>query len=265
MYVNYDTQYGKVTIYNTDNKMGKVRHLNIDKGNESATYTENDKIYELVYEYTKYYDLMFKSSRQIKNTLMIGGAGYSYPKYFISHYEDKNMDVVEIDEKITKIANEYFYLEKLKSDYDLKNNNRLKFITQDGRIFLNSNAKKYDAILNDSFSGDTPAKTLTTVEAVEKIYNSLNKNGVYLTNIISALDGEESEFIKSEVKTLKQFFYNVYVIPCSNKNDKNVVQNNMVIATDEKLNFEDNVNIDYHKAKVLTDNYCPIDTIIPKT
>ena len=38
---------------------------------------------------------------------MIGGAGYSYPKYFISKYEDKNMDVVEIDGEITEIAKNY--------------------------------------------------------------------------------------------------------------------------------------------------------------
>ena len=264
VYVNFDTQYGKVTVYNTNSKLGKIRNLNIDKGHESATYIENDKIYELVYEYTKYYDLMFKANKEINDVLMIGGAGYSYPKYYISHFENKNMDVIEIDEKITQLANEYFYLDKLKSDFDLEKNERLKCITQDGRIYLNSNTKKYDAILNDSFSGNIPAKTLTTLEAVEKIYNSLNKNGVYLTNIISALDGENSKFLKAEVKTLKNFFKNVYVIPCRNKDDKSLVQNNMVIATDENINYNKNTIINYENGIVLTDNYCPVDTIIPK-
>ena len=264
VFVNYDTQYGKVTIYNTDDDRGKIRHLNIDKGHESATFTENDKIYDLVYEYTKYYDLMFKSSNQIKDVLMIGGAGYSYPKYYISHFEERNMDVVEIDGKITQIANEYFFLDKLKKDFNLENNKRLRFIEQDGRIYLNQNQKKYDAILNDSFSGDTPAKTLTTDEAIEKIYNSLNENGVYLTNIISALDGEEAKFIKAEVKTLKKHFKNVYVIPCNYKNDKYVVQNNMVISTDETIYFEDSAVVDCYDDNVLTDNYCPVETIIPQ-
>lgn len=264
VHVNYDTQYGKVIIYNTNSNRGKIRNLNIDKGHESATYIDNDKIYELVYEYTKYYDLMFKSSKPINDVLMIGGAGYSYPKYYISHFENKNMDVVEIDEKVTQIANEYFFLDKLKKDYNLENKKRLNCITQDGRIYLNSNTKKYDAILNDSFAGNTPAKTLTTLEAVEKIYNSLYDNGVYLTNIISALDGKNSNFLKAEVKTLKKYFKNVYVIPCNNKDDKNVVQNNMVIATDENINYDNYAVINYDDAIVLTDNYCPVDTIIPR-
>jgi hypothetical protein len=38
----------------------------------------------------------------------------------------------------------------------------------------------------------------------------------------------------------------------------------MVIATDEALNFEDNVEIDYNNGIFLTDNYCPVDTLIPR-
>ncbi len=261
--VNYDTQYGKVTIYNMDYKGEETRHLNIDKGNESATYINENKCYDLVYEYTKYYDLMFKSSKEIKDALMIGGAGYNYPKYYISKYVNKNMDVVEIDGGITEIAKKYFYLDKLLKEFDLENNNRLNLITQDGRIYLNENTKKYDAILNDSFAGNTPAKTLTTKEAIQKIYNSLNKDGVYLTNIISSIEGENSKFIKAEVKTLKQVFKNVYVVPCRDKNNLYNIQNNMVIATDNEILFENEVNLNYEDGIILTDNYCPVDTIIP--
>ena len=147
VYTNIDTQYGKVTISNAYKENDLCRRLNIDRGNESATFVSEDKCYELVYDYTKYYDLMFNSNIDIKETLMIGGAGYSYPKYYISHYDNKNMDVVEIDGKVTEIAKKYFYLDKLIKEYDLENSKRLNLITEDGRIFLNSNQKKYDAIL----------------------------------------------------------------------------------------------------------------------
>ena len=43
--------------------------------------------------------------------------------------------------------------------------------------------KKYDVILNDAFTGINPAKTLTTKEAIEKVHNALNENGLYLSNI----------------------------------------------------------------------------------
>ena len=253
--VNYDTQYGKVTIYNTDTKQGKIRQLNIDRGHESATFLDEDKKNELVYTYTKYYDLMFKSPNNIQNVLMIGGAGYSYPKYYINKYKDKYIDVIEIDKDVTELAKKFFFLEE---------NEKMQIITQDGRTYLNQNTKKYDAILNDSFSGETPAKTLTTLEAVQKIYNSLNKNGLYLTNIISSREGKNSKFIKAEVNTIKQVFKNVYVVPCNNKNEKINTQNNMVIATDGKINLEDCVNISTDNSFILTDNYNPVDTLIPE-
>ena len=259
--VSYDTEYGRVLIYNLEDQFGGHRTLNIDRGNESATYINEEKRYDLVYEYTKYYDLMFKSSNEIKDTLMIGGAGYSYPKYYISNYLDKNMDVVEIDGKVVEIAKKYFYLDQLIEEFDLENNNRLNLITQDGRVYLNKNTKKYDAILNDAFAGESPAKTMATLEAVEKIYNSLNENGVYLTNIISSIGGENSKFIKAEVNTLKQVFKNVYVVPCRDINDLELRQNNMVIATDAELVIENVVNLDTNNTIILTDNYCPIDSL----
>ena len=262
--VEYDTQYGKVNIYNSTYKENHIRHLNIDRGNESATYVDENKCYELVYEYTKYYDLMFKASREIKDTLMIGGAGYSYPKYYISNYADKNMDVVEIDEKVTDIAKKYFFLDKLIKEYNIEKNKRMNLITQDGRVYLNNNEKKYDAILNDAFSGDTPAKTLTTIEAAQNIYSSLNDGGIYLTNVISSIDGKNSKFIKAEVKTLKEVFKNVYVIPCDNKDNLQKIQNNMIVATDDIIDIHDGVNIDTKEAVLLTDNYCPIEALIPE-
>lgn len=262
--VSYDTQYGKVCIYNNENGDESYRTLLVDKGHESATFISEDKCYDLVYEYTKYYDLMFESSKDIKNTLMIGGAGYSYPKYYISNYLDKSIDVVEIDEDITKIAKKYFYLDKLIEDYDLNNTNRLGLIAEDGRTYLNKNTKKYDAILNDAFAGESPAETLTTVEAAQKVHASLTENGLYLSNVISSIDGENSKFIKAEVNTLKQVFKNVYVVPCRDSNNYELIQNNMVIATDDTLFLRNTVNLNIPTDTIiLTDNYCPVDSLIP--
>ncbi len=263
---DFDTEYGRVNIHNGELDGNKVRLLLIDKGNESATFLDENMRNELVFPYTKFYDLMFNSNIEIKDTLMIGGAGYSYPKYYISHYTDKNMDVVEVDDKITEIAKEYFFLDDLFEDYDLYNNHRLNLITADGRTYLNTNTKKYDAVLNDAFAGDTPAETLTTKEAAQKVKDSLNEGGVYLSNVISSLDGDNSKFLKAEVATLKTVFNNVYVVPCNFQDDLYTVQNLMVIATDDTLKLDNTVDINLGDSPlILTDNYSPIDSLIPIT
>lgn len=264
VFVNYDTEYGKVIIYNGIYNSENVRYLNIDSGYESATYIDESKKYDLVFLYAKFYDYMFNSNIEINDTLLIGGAGYSYPKYFISHYENKNMDVVEIDKGVTEVAKKYFYLNDLIADYDLDNNKRLNLINDDGRTYLNSNKKKYDAILNDAFSGETPARTLTTYENIVNIKKSLNDNGLYLTNIISSLEGENSKFLRAEVNTLKNIFKNVYVIPCDSA-DVYTPINIMVIATDDIIYYKDSYDLQLGDNEIiLTDDYCPIDALVPR-
>ena len=134
-----------------------IRYMLIGNGCESATYVDEDKKYELVVPYTKYYDLMYKANIDIKDALMIGGGGYSYPKYCVSHHPKTAMDVVEIDEQITELAKEYFYLDDALREF----NNRLNIINEDGKVFINTTDRKYDAVLNDAFTGTTPAESLT--------------------------------------------------------------------------------------------------------
>ena len=37
----------------------------------------------------------------------------------------------------------------------------------------------------------------------------------------------------------------------------------MIIASDEELNIENTVEINTENGIILTDNYCPVDSIIP--
>ena len=255
-----DTQYGNAIMTNCRFDGELVRLLLIDGGFESGTFLEKDKRNELVFDYLKKYDLMFKADDQIENIAMIGGAGYCYPKYVISHYPNVNLDVIEIDEKITEIAKKYYYLDDVLEEYN-KNSKRLKLINEDGRIYFNKNEKKYDAILNDAFSGTTPARSLTTIENIENIKKSLKEGGLYLNNIIGTIEGDNSRFIKAEVNTMNKVFNNVYVIPVDTE-EKYIIQNFMVVATDKEIDLKDEVLLDLNISNdeiVFTDDYCPTE------
>ena len=154
-------------------------------------------------------------------------------------------------------------MNKLIKDFNLENNERLNLINEDWRTYLNNNDTQYDAILNDAFSGDNPAKTLTTLENIKNIKKSLKKNWVYLTNIISSLEWEKSKFLRAEVNTLKKVFNNVYIIPCYSNSYLYDSQNIMVIATDDELSLEWTYNLILSENEiVITDDYCPIDSLI---
>ena len=261
--ISIDTEYGRIIIENGDYDGEEVRYYKQSGAYSSATYLDENKKYDLVYAYLKKYDLMFDFG-EINNVVMIGGAAYQYPKYYISHFADKTMDVVEIDPESTRIAKEYFYLNDLINDYNLEETNRLGLYNEDGRIFLDNTDKKYDAVLNDAFSGEVPVGTLATVEAAQIIKNSMDNDGVYISNVMGAIEGDKGKFVRAEIKTLQKVFRHIYVVNARENVKDTAYSNRMVIATDNDDYKPDNtVNVKItDKDIVLTDDYCPIDSLI---
>ena len=192
---------------------------------------------------------------------MIGGAAYTYPEYFLEKFKDKQIDVVEIDSKMTKLAQEYFGLDT--------SNERLKIYHEDGRRYLNTTQNKYDCILLDAFKGLNIPFQLTTKEALESAKKDLTNNGIVITNIVSALEGKKTNFIKSEYATYKEVFKNVKIFKVQNglvTDDE--VQNIIIVAYDgdsieneeiaEKYqNLLNNEITEYQTyKKILTDDLC---------
>ena len=141
---------------------------------------------------------------------------------------------------------------------------RLGLYNDDGRLFMANGDKKYDAILNDAFSGEVPVAGLSTVEAVKTIKSRLNKDGVYMSNIIGALEGRKGAFLRAEVKTMQQVFKNVYVVPVYRHFETDQFINWMVIATDnDKYVPKKVVNVKINDEDIiLTDDYNPVDSLV---
>lgn len=268
-FIDVDTPYNRIWIYNrVDPETNKtVKTMGINNENHSSMFLDSD---ELVNEYTKYYHLAKYFNPNFKKTLMLGGAGYSYPKDFLLKYPEATIDVVEIDPKATELAKKYFKLEE---------NQRLTIYHEDGRVYLNKTQEKYDAIFGDAFSSrySLPYQ-LTTKEAAQKKYNILNDGGVVILNIISAIEGEKSKFLRAEYATYKSIFPQVYLFPVADSSDGNKVQNIILTALksvkiqtfnsdDPKLNeylqhlWKKTVDADI---SILTDDFAPIDYYIRK-
>lgn len=263
--IDIDTTYNRVWIYDgIDKKTDRdTRSMLINNENSSATYLDNN---DLVFEYTKFYDLAKYYNPDFKKTLMIGGAGYSYPKYFLEKYPDATIDVVEIDPELTNIAKEYF---------NLDDNERLAHYHEDGRVFLNKNTEKYDVIFGDAFSSyySIPYQ-LTTKEAIDRHYDSLTDDGVVILNIISSVEGDSGKFLRAEYTTYKSVFPYVDIYLVNDKDSTTKVQNIILVAskTDKRDNdINENVR-EYLKHKyendvaedmpILTDDYAPVDYYI---
>lgn len=254
-----DSEYSRIWVTNLNVGEDTYKTLQVDTGLESYI---NQETGEMGATYLYYYDLFEYYDKEANNALMIGGAAYTYPMHYLKKYENKTIDVVEIDETMTQIAEEEFGLNK--------NNSNLGLITQDGRSYLNYNEKKYDTVFIDAFKGLNAPFELTTYEAMKKVYDSLDDNGTVITNIISAVEGDDADFIKYEYSTYKAVFDDAKVFKVNPNRSDNEEQNlilvgikgNENINTDKEEEYKELLNNeikDFTSDKlIVTDDYAPI-------
>ena len=244
MILDTDSEYSRIWIKKFTNNSGKEYNtLEVDKGYESIASGEKN----LTADYLKYYDLFNYYQENTENVLMIGGAAYTYPSYFLEQYKDKKIDVVEIDSKMTELAEKYF-------DLNTQNEN-LNIYHEDGRRYINTTQNKYDCILIEAFKGLTVPFQLTTEEALIQAKRNLNENGIVITNIISALDGKNANFIKYEYATYKKVFKDVKIFKVQNGMFNDDELQNLIL-----VGFKGNViekNDEYNKYKNLLKNEVP--------
>ena len=89
-------------------------------------------------------------------------------------YFDKDLHItgVEIDDKITKLAKEYF---ELPEDVEV--------ITYDGRAYLNAIDKKYDVIMVDAYQDITIPFQMSSIEFFTLVKDHLKDDGVMVVNM----------------------------------------------------------------------------------
>ena len=256
--VDTDSQYSRIWVKQINTSKTTYKTLQVDTGLESYIDTETGEMGAM---YLRYYDLFEYLNKDAKSTLMIGGAAYTYPIHYLQKYQDKTIDVVEIDEKMTQIAEEQFGLNA--------KDERLKIYTQDGRSYLNYSENKYDTILIDAFKGLNAPFELTTYEALVHAKNMLNDNGIVLTNIISSLEGEDTDFIEYEYATYKAVFDDVKIFQVQDRDyteSQNLIlvgiKGNPQINEDKYEEYKNYLNMEITNFKtdknIVTDDFAPI-------
>lgn len=224
-----DTLYNRILIYETVDR-ATARSMRVmvtgPQGRQSAMFLDDE--IELAGNYAKFFKLAHHFMPSMSRALMLGGGGYSFPKYAMSRYPEIRMDVVEVDSEVTALARRFFALEE---------NPRLKIIHEDARTFLNITNEKYDVILGDIFNSHYSIPFhLSTMETVERYHELLANDGVVLMNVLCSLEGDAGRFLRAEYATFKMVFPQVFLFPVVAPEDGSRWQNIMLVAlkSDEK-------------------------------
>jgi spermidine synthase len=219
--VDVDTPYSRVWIFeDRDAESGRpIRIMQIANESSSAMYLDRDG---LVLDYTEFYRLAEHFRPGFRRALMVGGAAYSFPKYFLEHYPDARLDVVEIDPELTELARRHF---------GLRDDARLGIFHEDGRTFLNRTRERYDVIYADAYKSlYAVPHQLTTVEAVRRMDAALEPGGLVLLNLIGAIEGPRGLFLRAELATFRKVFPQVYLFAVTAPDDGGEVQNVVLAA-----------------------------------
>lgn len=230
IFVEPQTLNGPALVFPiSDGEGGKIRVLWQSGAYESATYTDSRKN-QLVFPYLELYDLLFEAACSVHSVLMLGAGGCSYPRYLVAHYPEVSCDALEIDPKIADLARSYFFVDEAIRE----SNGRLQVQVADGiehiKTLSASDNKRYDAILNDCFSGEVPPAAMMTVEWMSLVAHCLTPGGRYLTNVVSAQIGEGAHQLEVLLDAARTVFEQVEVVPLDPEVDPTEPDNLMLVC-----------------------------------
>src|SRR5581483_1929042 len=166
-----------------------------------------------------------------KKMLIIGLGGGSIPKKVQKEFPDMEIDAVEIDPEVFKVARDYFQVKESKN---------LRLHAMAGRLFLNRTQNQYDIILLDAYFTDAVPFHLTTQQFFELAQKKLAPNGIIVANLISAVTGPSGKIARAFVRTQRQIFPQVYVFAARRPDNVSLdtIQNVIVIATRDKQRLD---------------------------
>ena len=218
-----------------DSPIGIIRILFCDGVAQSITCTKKELRYELCDCFMKLFDVPLSLNTYGENYLVLGGGAFTYPKYYISKYLTKKMDVVEINSECIEYAKKYFYLEELINEYDLENK-RLNIIIDDAMNYISNTQNKYDYVLIDLFNGKLPITEIYDEENIGNIKRIINNNSIIAINYII----NKNNNFKKNIESLTKLTNNIKIIThnlCFNITEK--TGNIIIILSNNDINISD--------------------------
>lgn len=104
------TKFGPALIFEAADDDGTpVRLLNVNGTFQSVCYLPDDLHFELACVYHRTMAEVCYDLPDATSALVIGGGGYSLPKWLVAHRPKLHVDAVEIDPRVTVIARERFF------------------------------------------------------------------------------------------------------------------------------------------------------------
>lgn len=236
---------------------------------ESIFNTADDR--DLPVAYTRLMTVGLMYARQMRSIVEIGSGGGRTTWYLHRFLPDSRVTAVELDPVVVELSRKYF---------GIKDEPNYALATADGRLYLAQSKEKYDVIMLDAYRGPFVPFHLLTREFYQVVRDRLAEGGVVVQNVETT-----TMLFDSAMKTMGAVFPNIEIF----KVDDNVVAVAYdgaerkaddlaaiaaerdktlglryplaaMLADRKRLDLNDAQIIDA-KAKVLTDDFAPVETL----
>ena len=162
---------------------------------------KEDGLTGMYYDYAMAAPLMTDKEQPGDCSVLILGMGTgTYATQCRKYFGDMEIEGVEIDEKITDLARQYF---ELPEDVPVS--------TYDGRAYLNAINGKYDVIMVDAYQDITIPFQMSSVEFFTLVKEHLTEDGVMVVNMNmrGSREGSINEYLAD---TIGSVFGEVYTV-----------------------------------------------------
>lgn len=219
--------FGMTLVFEAPDEDGTpVRLLNVNGVYQSACYLSEELWSELVCVYHRIMVDEIDAMGRARSVLVVGGGGYSLPKYLITHTRRMRVCAIEIDPRMTELARTRFSLDRVEA----LAGDRLELVCADGWQWLRETDRRFDVIVNDAFSAGRPLARMSTDEGARLIARHLNEGGMYLANIRAPLEGSRAKSLQRAVQAFRGVFGSVRTIP-ENPEEPRRLANNVLVAS----------------------------------
>jgi spermidine synthase len=186
-----DSPYQQVRVRDDD----LFRYLILDRTFHAVMW-KADPV-ELFLPYSQLMMAALAIAPEPKRALILGHGGGSLAKWLARRWPDLDLDTVEVDPSVTRVAEQYFgYARPMKHRVHVR----------DARLFLRAADEQYDIIWLDVFARHLIPFHLTTREFFSELRSHLRPDGVLAVNLASSGEGPDRQRSHAVVETLRTVF-----------------------------------------------------------
>lgn len=207
-----DLTYEGESVYNylqvKEDETDVVLSTNVLFGVQSIR-KKDDSLTGMYYDYALAAPLMAGAvEKKDLRVLVLGNGTGTFASQCIRYFDHAVVTGVEIDEKITKLAETYFQMPK-----------EVEVVTYDGRAYLNVSDETYDVIMVDAYQDITIPFQMSSVEFFTLVRDHLAEDGVMVVNMNmrGTKEGNINQYLSDTIASVFEEVYTADVPGSTNR------------------------------------------------